>query len=206
MSDVPEIKVSEVAPLPVGALNRTTPILFGPAHGDIPLEVLPSNAAITLLGKDLDENWFRIKEDHTGRQIVGWIPVANTNLPVVHTGQVGSPPSCAAPRVFLEANGHTPQMTWVSDVSGAIVIVLDIFRDVPGVETIPGELTLTINGEPDDVYPIMQSRQAFLYRGLAVETRVSANDMLEFSILSPVSNEPLRMRASVFYVPPGCSF
>jgi hypothetical protein len=195
-----------IAPLPLGVVLANTPILFGPSHSDLPLEILPPNAAFTLLGKDQEGNWFRVKEDHTGRRLIGWVPATNTNLPASQTGQVASPPACAAPRAYLEGDGPAPTVTWNSDVSGVIVVVVDVFRDAPGNETIPGELSLKVNGELSEVYPIKPSRQAFLYRGLAVETRISANEPLEFIIPSPVSGEPLRMRASIFYVPPGCSF
>lgn len=195
-----------IAPLPVGAVVSTTPILFGPYQRDIPLEVLPPNAAFTLLGKDLEGNWFRIKEDHTGRRLVGWVPVRSTNLLPALTGEVGSPPACAAPRAFLESDGIMPVVSWKSDVDGYVVAVLDVFRNSPGVETVPSQLVMKVNGEVIDAYPIQPSRQAFLFRGLVIETRVNMDEILEFFIETPLSDETLYMRGSMFFVPVGCSF
>ena len=152
---------SEVAPLPIGAMVSTTPILFGQYHSEFPMEVLPPNAPFTLLGKDQEGNWFRIKEDHTGRRLVGWVPVRSTNLTSNLAGEVANPPSCAAPRIFLEGDGPTPAVSWTSDVDGYVISVLDIFRDVPGIETVQGQLVLKVNGEVVEGYPIKPSRQAF---------------------------------------------
>jgi hypothetical protein len=195
-----------IAPLPVGVVLATTQILFSPTQGGVPLETLPPNAGFTLLGKDLEGSWFRVKEEYTGRQLIGWIPVGVTNLPPTVTGQVGSPPACAVPRYFLEGQGITPAVSWRSDVAGNIITVLDIFRDAPGIETRTGQLIMKVNGVVVDSYPLKPSRQAFLYRGLVVETRLSTDELLEFIVETPLGEETLYLRGSVFFVPFGCSF
>jgi hypothetical protein len=201
-----DVADSGIAPLPIGALTTAAPILFSPAREDIPLDVLAQNSTFTLLGKDLEENWFRVRENATGRQLVGWIQVNRTNLPTSQTGQVPSPPACAAPRAYLEGDGQTPAVSWSSDIAGNVVAVVDLFRQSPGIEIRPGQLVMKINGEVVDSYPIDATRQAFLFRGLVVETRISTDESLEFMIESPLSDELLHIRAGVFYVPFDCSF
>ena len=130
-SDLPDGQVDSNSPppLPSGKVLSETGILFGPQHGDFPIETLPANTNVILLGKDLEERWFRVKEEATGRHLVGWIPVITTDLPVSQTSFSASPPQCAAPRAYLEGNEISPYVEWTSDVSGHVVLVVDLFRD-----------------------------------------------------------------------------
>jgi ABC-type multidrug transport system ATPase subunit len=202
----PQSGDSNLAPLPVGVITRETPILFIPGRSDFPLESLPANSAFILLGKDVEESWFRIKELHTGRYLVGWLPVDATNLPPAQTGQTASPPVCAAPRAYLEMDGLAPSAEWTSDVAGHVVTVVDLFRDQAGAETVPSQLVVEINDETHDTYTIQVTRQAFIFRGLAIDVRINAGDRLHFYLASPIGNDNLHLRASIFFVPNGCSF
>jgi hypothetical protein len=206
-TDVSPTEDADLAPLPVGALVASVPLLYGPEQTAAPLELaLPPGAAFTLLGKDQSGNWYRIREDHTGRQLVGWVEAIKTNLPSGQTGQVGSPPVCAAPRAYQIADGLTPSAVWSSDVEGNVVVVLDIFRDAAGLPTMPSILVIEVNGEPAASYPVKASRQAFLFRGLAASFQVQVGDQVRIYIQAPVSDEILYLRGAVFYVPSGCSF
>ena len=203
---LPESSENDLAPLPIGVITRETSILFVPGRPDFPLENLPANSAFILLGKDIEASWFRVKELHTGRHLVGWLPIEATNLPAAQTGQTASPPVCAAPRAYLEVDGLAPAAEWNSDVEGHVVAVIDLFRDQAGGETVPSQLVVEINGALYDSYTIQVTRQAFVFRGLAVDLRISAGDRLGLYLATPIGNDNLHLRASIFFVPVGCSF
>lgn len=197
----------ELPPLPTGKILVETGILFGPRHGDYPIETLPPDTRFTLLGKDLEERWFRVKEEATGRQLVGWIPVITTDLPVSKTGFSASPPECAAPRAYLEGNLVSPDVTWTSDVSGHVVLVVDLFRDDAGLEMQTGKLYVNLNGQIIDTYPIQATRQSFIFRGLAIDLQVQEGDLLKLFFENSVLQDQLvRLRSSIYYVPSNCSF
>jgi ABC-type multidrug transport system ATPase subunit len=198
---------SSLPPLPTGSILSETGILFGPNHGDYPIEKLPANTKFTLLGKDLEERWFRIKEEATGRHLVGWVPIITTDLPVSKTGFTASPPQCAAPRAYLEGNQSSPTVEWTSDVNGHVVLVVDLFRDDAGLELKTGKLFVNINGEIVDTYPIQATRQSFIFRGLAIDIQVQDGDQLKLFFENSVLQDQLvRIRTSIYYVPSNCSF
>lgn len=198
---------SSLPPLPTGSILSETGILFGPNHGDYPIEKLPANTKFTLLGKDLEERWFRIKEEATGRHLVGWVPIITTDLPVSKTGFTASPPQCAAPRAYLEGNQSSPTVEWTSDVNGHVVLVVDLFRDDAGLELKTGKLFININGEIVDTYPIQATRQSFIFRGLAIDIQVQEGDQLKLFFENSVLQDQLvRIRTSIYYVPSNCSF
>ncbi len=198
---------SSLPPLPTGSILSETGILFGPNHGDYPIEKLPANTKFTLLGKDLEERWFRIKEEATGRHLVGWVPIITTDLPVSKTGFTASPPQCAAPRAYLEGNQSSPTVEWTSDVNGHVVLVVDLFRDDAGLELKTGKLFVNINGEIVDTYPIQATRQSFIFRGLAIDIQVQEGDQLKLFFENSVLQDQLvRIRTSIYYVPSNCSF
>lgn len=199
--------VDELPPLPTGKILVETSILFGPRHGDYPIETLPANTEFTLLGKDLEERWFRVKEDATGRQLVGWIPVITSDLPVSKTGFTASPPECSAPRAYLEGNEVSPDVSWTSDVNGHVVWVVDLFRDEAGTEMQTGKLFVNINGQTIDTYPIQPTRQSFIFRGLAIDLQVQEGDLVRLFFENVVLQDQLvRLRSSIYYVPSNCSF
>ncbi|MEW5871131.1 MAG: ABC transporter ATP-binding protein/permease [Chloroflexota bacterium] len=204
---VPQVTYEEgFAPLPVGALVRNSRILFGPEHADFPLELLPENSSFLLLGKDQSGQWFRIKEQFTGRQLVGWVLAPDTSALASQTGVVASPPRCAIPRAYLESDEAAPLADWTSDVSGSVVAVVDLFRDEPGPEVSVGRLFVERNGEVISSHEITPSHHSFLFRGLVVEVPIAQDDQLRL-ILSeaPLPGEVLHLRASIFFVPSGCS-
>ncbi|MBN2550187.1 MAG: ATP-binding cassette domain-containing protein [Anaerolineales bacterium] len=204
---VPTLLEEEVAPLPTGTLLQSTTILFGPEHADLPLETLAQNTPFTLLGKDLAEGWFRIREDGTGRQLIGWVFLESTNLLSSDTGAVASPPRCAAPRAYLEGDELSPSVEWISDVDGHVVIVVDLFRDEAGLKFPPAQLLVGLNGQAIDSYPIQPTRQSFVFRGLAIDVKVVQGDLVRvYFDGAPLIDRLLYLRASVFYVPGGCSF
>lgn len=203
----PTLQEEEVAPLPTGILLQSTTILFGPEHADLPLETLPQNTPFTLLGKDLAEGWLRIREDGTGRQLIGWVFLESTNLLPSETGSVGSPPRCAAPRAYLEGDSLAPSIEWTSDVTGHVVIVVDLFRDEAGLKFPPAQLQVGLNGQAIDSYPIQPTRQSFVFRGLAIDIKVAQGDLIRvYFDAAPLIDRLLHLRGSVFYVPGGCSF
>lgn len=194
-------------PLPTGRILSETRILFGPLHTDFPIENLTENAEFTLLGKDLEERWFRVKEEETGRQLIGWIPATNTDLPVSKAGFTASPPQCAAPRAYLEGNLVSPTVEWTSDVTGHIVIVVDLFRDDAGESMQAGKLFINLNENIVDTYPVQTTRQSFIFRGLAIDLQIQSGDLLKLFFENPILQDQLvRMRTSIYYVPSNCSF
>ncbi len=196
-----------ILPLPVGKTVRPADILFSPGHGELPLETLPIDSEFTLLGKDMSAEWYRIREQATGRNLVGWVPAGDTNLPASQTGAVGKPPACAAPRAYLEADGASPFLEWESDVDGHAVLVVDLFRDHAGMEARQGELSVVLDAQVVDQYPINPTRHSFLFRGLAIDVRLFQGQKLQLTLLdAPFLGNPLHMRASIFYVTEGCSF
>ncbi len=197
----------DLPPLPAGKVLVETNILFGPQHGDYPIETLPPNTKFTLLGKDLEERWFRVKEDSTGRQLAGWIPVITTDLPVSKTGYTASPPQCAVPRAYLEGNQNSPDIEWTSDVNGHVVLVVDLFRDEAGAEMHTGKLFVNVNGNNIDTYPIQVTRQSFIFRGLAIDLQVQEGDQVKLFFENTVLQDQLmHLRTSIYYVPTNCSF
>lgn len=197
----------EFQALPQGMVAAGTPILFGPQHPGLPLEMLPENTAFTLLGKDFSGSWFRVKEDGTGRGLVGWIAARSTDLPATQAGQVADPPACAIPRAYLEGNAFAPAMEWTSDVAGHAVVVIDLYRDQAGEVFPASQLFLSLDNQVVDVYPINQTRQSFIFRGLAVDVRLSVGAKMRFYMTAaPLPGVPLHLRASVFFVPTGCGF
>lgn len=204
-----ELMLSEAAvqSLPVGVLILPTAIFFGPEHPGFPLEILPAGASVVILGKDFNQQWFRVKEDFTGRELVGWVPAGTVNLPASQAGGVAHPPACAIPRAYLEGNGSTPAVEWESDVSGHIVTVIDLFREEAGVQVSASKLLLTLNGINLDEYPVGQTRQAFIFRGLSIDIRLNQGNQVRFFLSeAPLPGVLLRLRASIFFVPGGCSF
>ncbi len=194
-------------PLPEGQMMQETPLLFGPLHEDYPIETLPQNASFILLGKDMEGRWFRVKENSTGRRLVGWVPSESTNLPVSQTGFTASPPQCAAPRAYQESSASSPYVEWTSDVTGHVVMVADIFRDEAGREFPTARLLLTLNGEIVETYPVQLTRQSFIFRGLAIDIQVVQGDQLRlFLENSLLPDEMLQMRSSIYFVPSNCSF
>jgi ABC-2 type transport system ATP-binding protein len=194
-------------PLPTGLITSVTQIFFGPEHPEYPLETLPVGASFTLLGKTFDETWFRIKEDFTGREIIGWIPVDKTNLAGSQAGGMARPPACAIPRAYLEANGSNPDLQWTSDVSGHVVAVVDLFREQAGESFSPGRFYVNLNSSVLDVYPVSPTRQSFIFRGLSIDIRLNQEMVLQLSLgegLLP--GVMMRLRATIFFVPAGCSF
>lgn len=194
-------------PLPVGKLLIGTPILFGPEHPGLPLEMLPEGTSFTLLGKDFDGSWFRVKEEATGRELVGWIAANTTDLPASRTGEVAHPPACAIPRVYLEGNAFAPSAEWTSDVAGHVVVVIDLFRDQAGDPFPASQLFLSLNDQRVDTYPIKPTRQSFVFRGLAVDVRLNLGTKLRFFMADvALPGVTLHLRASIFFVPAGCGF
>lgn len=208
-SDFPDEQVDSNSPppLPSGKVLSETGILFGPQHGDFPIETLPANTKVILLGKDLEERWFRVKEEATGRHLVGWIPVITTDLPVSQTSFSAAPPQCAAPRAYLEGNEISPYVDWTSDVSGHVVLVVDLFRDAAGQELQTGKLYVNVNGQMVETYPVQKTRQSFVFRGLAIDVQLQEGDLLKLLFENTASQElMMRMRSSIYYVPVNCSF
>lgn len=197
----------EVLPLPIGKMLQPADILFSPGHTDLPLEALPFDAEFTLLGKDLSGEWFRIREQASGRNIVGWVPTSSTNLPASQTGAVAKPPACAAPRAYLEADGPSPVLDWQSDVDGHVVLVVDLFRDQAGLEVRQGELSVLLDSQVVDRYPVISTRHSFIFRGLAIEILVKHGELVQLALLdAPFLGDFLHMRVSIFFVTEGCSF
>lgn len=197
----------DILPLPVGETTREVDILFGPNHADLPLDILPAGAQFTLLGKDISQEWYRIKEHATGRNLVGWMPAGSSNLPASQTGAVGKPPACAAPRAYLESDGASPLLDWQSDVDGHVVLVVDLFRDQAGYEARQGELSVLVDTQVVDRYPVNPTRHSFIFRGLAIDIRISQGQLLQLALLdAPNLGNFLHMRTSIFFVTEGCSF
>jgi ABC-type multidrug transport system ATPase subunit len=194
-------------PLPAGVTTRNTQIYFGPEHGDLPLETLPGGAPLELLGKDLTGEWLRVKEESTGRELVGWLRAADTDLLPSQTGAVARPPACAIPRAYLEDDGGSPAADWVSDVEGHVVAVVDLFRDEAGQEVSQGNLAVLVAAEIFDQYPLNITRHSFLFRGLAIDVPIQTGERLRLVLVdAPLLETPLHLRASIFYVPGGCGF
>ena len=171
------------------------------------IAALPAGSEFTLLGKDISGEWFRIKEQDTGRNLVGWVPAGSTDLAASQTGAVGKPPSCAAPRAYLESDGASPFVEWESDVEGHVVLVIDLFRDRAGIEARQGELSVLVDTQVVDRYPVNPTRHSFIFRGLAIDIRLSQSQKLQLALLdAPYSGSLLHMRTSIFYVTEGCSF
>lgn len=190
-------------PLPRGQLTQAAQLVFGPEHANLSLVELPVASAFTILGRDRSMRWFRIKEESTGRELIGWIPIGATTQDASQAGLVASPPFCAAPRSFLGASGPAPLVEWNSDVAGHIVIVVDVFRTQAGQELPPTTLTVEINQQVLDTYPIEDTRQSFVFRGLAIEKEIQLGDRLRLFLSEGF---PLNLRATIFFVPVGCSF
>jgi hypothetical protein len=107
----------------------------------------------------------------------------------------------------MGGGGQAPSVEWTSDVSGHVVVVVDLFRPEAGLELPQAQLSLGMNGQLVDVYPATDTRQSFVFRGLAIETQVVEGDRLRVSLDEiPNNDTPFTLRAAVFFVPSGCSF
>lgn len=197
----------DILPLPAGRTTRECDILFGPHHAELPLDSLQPGSEFTLLGKDISGEWFRVKEQTTGRNLVGWVPAGSTNLAANETGAVGKPPACAAPRAFLESDGASPFLEWVSDVEGHVVLVIDLFRDQAGQEARQGELAVLVDNLEVNRFPVNPTRHSFIFRGLAIDTQLSIGQKLQLTLLdASYLGSLLHLRTSIFYVTEGCRF
>ena len=88
-----------------------------------------------------------------------------------------------------------------------MVAVVDLFRDEAGPQFPASKLYIGINGSVIDAYPINLTRQSFIFRGLSIDTRINQGNRLQYYLSeAPLPGVLLRLRASIFFVPSGCSF
>jgi len=205
---------------PTVVLPSAVDLYLGPTTQYKGAAHLAPDSILTLLSKANRSGtpWLRVRAvEETGRECVGWVCAAEPPLSE-HEWKVNvepkAPPDCARPLVstctgMAEFDLTMGRLgTWVSDGSGEIGVVIDLYRNEVGELSERLTLHLQVNGRDVRAIPVESQRKRFLLQNGVFNVQISREDRLTL-LLTPSSSNTLRTldgHVSVFFIPPDCEF
>lgn len=184
--------------LPDTQVIADVPLLYQPDSLAIAPNKIPRGATVILLGRDESQAWYRVYWEG----YFGWIPTKVTDFPPSKAIESRAPPPCAKPRSYRRGLDSE----WNSSSEGQVAVVIDLYRSTFGDEFPRSTLQIKVNGVAvQGKERMISSKGEFLTRGAVIPVGVKKQDRIGFQLLTP-SSEQVKLFATIFSVPDGCSF
>jgi hypothetical protein len=186
---------------------NATPLLSQPplSSDTRPLTIvqLPSRAAVIVTDLDTQSrSWFRVIWPCDGQNFTGWVRASDVRRNTNRVNQKYAPPGCAVPITYVNLIDDS----WISDVNGNIVVVVDLYRNQGGNLIARTFYYLAVNGQARrDRDRVIQTSGPFLITGVVMGINVRRGQAIGFQITPPLREET-NFFGIIYRVPDGCEF